>query len=386
VPDRITAIDLPGPLPDAFLDVAPLARADDPGWIPEDADALRRRARADHWWFRSGGVARAWVVPGRGRIAAFCHPDARTDGRNAGFFGWWSSTGDPEVDRALLDEAEGFVADLGHEELIGPVEQTSLYGYRLLDQRSDPLGPMVAEPDTPRAMAERLRAEGFEPIHTYNTRLVPSEVLPALNEALVEGVAAATARGYRAVPLTPALLEAHLDALLDILVDAFGENLGYVGPDRATLRRHVRDDLAPTLCPELSTAVLTDDDELAGWMLVYPHYGPLCASSRGFHAVAVADLRFERHIGELRRLVAPARPWAVCRTIAFAAAHRGKGLSPLVVHAANERCMAAYDGWFLAMSRLDNRTQDFYETDPEGRRLYSVYGRAVHNDPERPAP
>lgn len=384
--DRITVIDLPGPLPDDFLEVARLARAGDSTWIPEDAAALRRRALADHWWFRSGGVARAWVVPGRGRIAAFCHPNARTDGRNAGFFGWWATTGDAAVDRALLDEAEGFVAELGHDELIGPVEQTSLYGYRLLDQRSDPLGPMVAEPDTPRAMAERLRAEGFEAIHTYNTRLVPTEVLPALNEALVEGVAAARAAGYRAVPLTPELLVAHLDELLDILVDAFGENLGYVGPDRATLRHHVRDELAPTMCPELSTAVLTADDELAGWMLVYPHYGPLCASVRGDEAVAVADLRFEHHIGELRGLLAPARPWAVCRTIAFAPAHRGKGLSPLVVHAANERCMAAYDGWFLAMSRLDNRTQDFYATDPEGRRLYSVYGRTVRNDLERPTP
>ena len=84
-------IDLPGPLPEAFLALSAAA-------IPDNPADLVARSAPSHWWFASGGRARAWVVPGRGRIAAFDHPDARTDGRNVGFFGWWESTGDATAD------------------------------------------------------------------------------------------------------------------------------------------------------------------------------------------------------------------------------------------------------------------------------------------------
>ena len=92
-------IDLPGPLPEAFLALSAAA-------IPDNPADLVARSAPSHWWFESGGRARAWVVPGRGRIAAFDHPDARTDGRNVGFFGWWESTGDATADAALFAAAE----------------------------------------------------------------------------------------------------------------------------------------------------------------------------------------------------------------------------------------------------------------------------------------
>ena len=374
--DLIT-IDAPGELPAAFFDVARAARLDDPTWIPEDSAGLASRFGGDHWWIVSGGRARAWVIPGRGRIAAFDHPEAKTDGRNAGYFGWWVSTGDPAADRTLLDLAGAFLSGLGHTEMIGPVEQTSLFGYRLLDQRQDVLGPQVDEPDTPVAMAAFLRDEGFEPLHSYNTRIVPGDVLPFLNETLVEPANATRDAGFSVVALTPARLSERIDAILDILLDAFGENLAFVGPGRALLRDHLELVMGPKLCPHLSTLVLDADDEVAGWMLTYPHYGPLCYQRRGADAVAAESLNYVEHFPQLQALLEPERPWAVCRTVAHDRRYQGRGLTPLMVEFANHACMERYAGWMLTLSRLDNRTQDFYQPDPEGRRLYSVYSRPI---------
>ena len=52
-----------------------------------------------------------------------------------------------------------------------------------------------------------------------------------------------------------------------------------------------------------------------------------------------------------------------------------------MVHTADRAVHGRYGGWLLAMSRLDNRTQDFYRPDPEGRRLYSVYSRSMEAAP-----
>lgn len=367
-------IDLPGPLPEAFLALSAAA-------IPDNPADLVARSAPSHWWFASGGRARAWVVPGRGRIAAFDHPDARTDGRNVGFFGWWESTGDATADEALFAAAEGFLGGLGRSEIAGPVEQTSLYGYRLLDQRSDPLGPMVGEPDNPLRMVEWLTARGFEPLHSYNTRLVPAEVLPALDAAIEPAASDARSRGFSARPLDADSIGAHLDEVVDVLLVSFGENFGFVPPPRELLERHVLDRLVPMMCPDLTTGVFDADDRLLGWMLVYPHYGPLCLAARGVDAVAASALRYEAHMGALRELLAPDLPWAACRTVAFAPEARGLGLTPLMVHTADRAVHGRYGGWLLAMSRLDNRTQDFYRPDPEGRRLYSVYSRSMEAAP-----
>ncbi len=375
--NSIISVSAPGVLPPEFFEVGRLARADDPTWIPEQQRSFVDQFAEDHWWLESGGLARVWIVPGLGRIAAFSHPQAKTDGKNAGYFGWWASTNNAEVDRLLLEQAEQFLAECGHTEIIGPVEQSSLYGYRLLDQRNDSFGPMIDEPDTPQFMAEFLLNEGFESLYSYNTRIIPEETLPLITAALAEVAQAARDAGFVALRLTPELLHTHLDAIVNNLVAAFGENLAYVGPDVETLRQHFEFVMGPRMSPELSTLILDAAGEVAGVFLAYPHYGPLCYQERGSEAVPVDEITYAEHFPKLQELLSPHKPWAISKTVVVDAKYRGDGLIPLIGEFASGPCLESYAGWLFALSRLDNRTQDFYQPDPDGCRLYSVYCREI---------
>ena len=63
---RVCSFELPGPTPDAFLDLPHVVYATDPQWIPEDRDATARAFSRDHDWFATGR-ALGLHIPGRAR-------------------------------------------------------------------------------------------------------------------------------------------------------------------------------------------------------------------------------------------------------------------------------------------------------------------------------
>src|SRR5688572_25447349 len=57
-------------LGDPFVDLPRVIYADDPLWIPEEADLLRRAFSAANPWFASGSAV-TMCIPGRARLAVF---------------------------------------------------------------------------------------------------------------------------------------------------------------------------------------------------------------------------------------------------------------------------------------------------------------------------
>ncbi len=371
--NSVWTIEGPGELPEEFFAIGSAARMNDPTYIPEVPEELRERFRSRHWWFESGGLCRVFLAGASARLAAFVHPQARTGNAHAGFFGWWASAGDTSADDLVFEAAQEFLSQHNCQSMIGPVDQSSLFGYRLLDQRSDSLGPFPDEPDTPVRMAEYLMDRGFRRLHSYNTRLVRSNELAAINDAIEPVVQRSRDSGFEVEPLTPEAVEDRVDEIANTIQAVFADNIGFVAPPDGVIQHWLVDHAAPRMCPDLSMAVYTSDRSLAGWMLVYPHYGPLVWQQRSAGRVTTDTLTYARHFGELTEMLLPHRPWAVCKTVAFAPQFQDQGLVTMMVYEANKRCVDTYDGWMLALSRMDNHTQGFYQPDAEGRRLYSVY-------------
>jgi len=96
-------------------------------------------------------IARELITP-KGRIVAFIDPTRNTHLEvRRGCFGYFESVDDPDVARALMRPALGWLRDKGVEEAVGPVGLT-------------PLWPAGLGPDAPPGYAALIESQGFTPM------------------------------------------------------------------------------------------------------------------------------------------------------------------------------------------------------------------------------
>ncbi|HWC07927.1 MAG TPA: hypothetical protein VG458_02640, partial [Solirubrobacterales bacterium] len=148
-----------------FVKVPFLLHREHPQWVPplvfERMEFLDRRKNP---WFEHG-EAELFVAERDGepvgRISA--QIDSRWDefqGGDDGMFGFFETTEDPEVARALLDAAGEWVAAQGRARLLGPMDFTTNDELGILIEGFE-RRPMILEPWHPPFYQRLIEAEGF---------------------------------------------------------------------------------------------------------------------------------------------------------------------------------------------------------------------------------
>ena len=220
----------PGEDVDAFVDVTRDIYRRDPNWVqPLDMDIRDRLNPSKNPFFRHAEVTlfTAWK---NGRVVGRCsaqvdHEHLATHHDDAGFFGFFDTTDDAEVARALLGEAEKWLRERGMKRMRGPMSFSI----------NEEIGTLVEGFDTPPMI--------MMPHSTpYQGGLIEAAGLEKAKDILAwrydVGTPHARAdRAWRAIQEMPEVrfrslskknMRADVRLLLDIFNDAWSDNWGFV--------------------------------------------------------------------------------------------------------------------------------------------------------------
>ena len=365
---------LPGEgLPEGFLDLPHSVYGQDEQWIPEDAESVERVFSADNPWF-SQGRAVLLGLPEEARLVLFFQPGLEVDGRPVAFFGFWESAGSPGADRMLFRRAVELAREWGASDLYGPINFTTFGNYRLR-LTCEPGGwTFPDEPYNPGRYPAILEDEGFTIDQMYLTqvgnieagRLVREWKRPAQEELL--------AQGYRIETLTHALWMDSLPALHGLVDHIFGRNFAYSPLSYESFANKCGESYIRRACPHTSVLAWGPDGDVAGFFLVYPHYGPLVVQGAAGRRVPVSNLSFDEHNESLAQL-----PWRGCvaKTVGVSPAHRGKGVMGALTVAIFDRGDGRYENWFGAMIRKGNLSRNYAEGNIDGERWYGLFRKRL---------
>ena len=363
----------PGDLPEGFLEIPALVYAGDPMWVPEDPEAVEKDFSAGNPWFGQG-EAQAWCLPGKARVAAFHDPRACVNNRPVVFFGYWETTGDREANARLFDEVEAWAERRGATDLYGPINFTT-YGHYRLRVFAEP-GAMTFqdEPYNPLTYPALLESIGFEQHHGYVTQILPEEKARPLHRLFCPAYEKLISLGYHISTLNASIW---LDELPELhrLVDAtFADNFAYTALSYEAFVEACGPLFIRRACQETSVIVYGPEGDIAGFLLCFPHYGPLIVSGAGAERVNATELDYARHAPLLRRT---GRPDVLVKTVGVSPQHRRSGLMVAMIYAMGVRGLDIWNQWFGAIIREDNPSRRPGMNDLVFERRYGLYRKQL---------
>jgi ribosomal protein S18 acetylase RimI-like enzyme len=368
----VVRFDLPGAVPDAFLELphAVYARAGD--WIPEDADTVRQALSRDHDWFATGHAV-GFVVPGRARLVAFDPPGLCIEGKRAMFFGYFEQVEGADSDSAaLLADAERWAHSRGAELLIGPIDFNTSRRYRLRRTAEPGAATFLGEPYNPFFYENALTNAGYGVARRYLTQIgMQQPVRVAHKEQVRDAVIAA---GYDIQPLDGAAWRANLAEIKPLTDAIFSHNFAFTPESFDTFARGYGEAVARRLCPRTSVIARGPDGALVGFALLYPDYSPLIAASAGADRVRAADLSFAEHAPLLDGL---GHRTGVVRTIGVHPDHRSRGVMDALLAEAVARGVRFYDRWIGALIEESNLSRRFGASQTDHARSYVLVSKVI---------
>lgn len=380
MPDPI-AIPLPGPLLPAFTELAARARDGDPHCIPAEPSAASARLSSANPWF-AAGRARAWVVPGHARLAGFVEDGRRVEGRAAAFCGFFESTGEAEAAAAVLAAFEAWAIAEGAEAAFGPIDLSTYFDYRLLTgvdgESIEEMIPFPGEPYNPLSYGTAFERAGWEPAARYETRVTSHDERRVYAQRHLGLRSDLVAAGYRFLPMTPAEWMARLEQLHPLADAAFRSNFAYTPLSLELFAVACGEPYIRKTSPVSSMLTLGPDDDVAGVLLVYPHYGPIAMQGAGIERVAVDDLDYATHFP----MLAERGPVDLLhKTVAVAPAHRRRGLEHAMIawsiDAADEAGITV-GRWLGATAKADNVSLRAYPDNIAVRHRYTLFGTTLN--------
>jgi hypothetical protein len=361
----------------AFIEVPFRLRRDDPQWVPplrfERRQFLDRQKNpyfehAEAEYFLAERDAE--MV---GRITA--QVDRRWDqyqGGNDGMFGFFESTDDPEVARALVEAATGWLAERGRERMLGPMEFTT----------NDEVGLLIEGYDEPTII--------LEPWHPpyYRTLLEGLGLTKAIDLYMWDLWFGQLKEGTEFHPLIHAAAEKSEEAgvvirsmrkrdmadevarFMDVYNEAWGANWGFVPITEAEVEFQAKN-LKPVLDEDWAM-IAEKDGEVVGAALTLPDVNQALARMNGrllpfgwWHF-----LRRKRYIDRLR---------VFALGVKHDYQHLGVAAALYVRHmdtaARPGQIKGGHTGWILETNEAMNRAME----GMGGRiaKRYRIYERAI---------
>lgn len=358
------------PLPEAFLDLPAQVYANDPFWLGESPEAVRRQFSHLNPWFHEG---EAWVgvIPGKARLAGFLVPGQLIDGEQAAFFGYWETIHELEPNLQLFNELTAWARSHGATRIYGPINFTTFGANRL---RTDAFehGAFPGEPWNPPYYPALMEQLGFEVRYRYlSTFARVGDILPAIKKDYLR-VRPQLEKAIRFTEMTPAFWLSHLDELYGFVGEVFGANFAYTPISLDTFRMACGEDFARRFCPRTSILAQSLDGRIAGFFLVYPDYGPLMRR-------ALPDpLPPEQATHEQAFDRLPLPRLALAKTGGVHPDFRSFGLFTAMGCELTLRAEGLYDEIAGTLVREDNASLNFAARHGQSRRHhYALYGSTI---------
>lgn len=361
------------PLPAAFAEVAQRVYRDDPFWLGEELGALARAfSNANPYFARNRG----WlgVHEGRARLAGFFEPGKTIDDEPVAFFGYWEGDDELAVHQPLFAEFEAWARAQGARVVYGPINFTTHGNYRVRLNQFDQ-GAFIGEPWNPPYYPGLMRSLGYQEHYRYRTDVSRDRAaMLATYGPVVEKYRQRLAGQFTLQPLTGAWWLDNLDRLYAQADAIFGSNFAYSPIPAAAFRAACGEPIAKKLCPDSSVLALDPAGDIAGLILNFPDYSPLCC--RG--AAAPVPVEAVRQAAHAARLPQPRT--ILVKTAVVVPRYRGVGLYSALFAEAIVRALASgYDHAFACLAREDNLsvTSSALLGSSEDTRWYALYAKSL---------
>ena len=200
-------------------------------------------------------------------------------------------------------------------------------------------------------------------------------IKPRPLDAKREMARAVAEAGYTLEPLDGDRWLAALPELHRKADEIFSDSFAYTPVSYEQFAAGYGASVAQRLCARTSLLARGPDGDLAGFCLVYPHYGPLAVQGSTLGRVPVSDLSYDAHDPIL---AAAGGSVAVAKTVGVCPKHRGRGLMDALGASVIDRGVGRYDRWVGAMIRADNPSRRFGAAHMEVERSYALYQQTLN--------
>ena len=359
---------------DEFLEIPHLVYARDPMWIPERGTGIARSFSARNPWF-DRGKSRTFWIPGQARIAAFRDPLVSVDGRPAAFFGFWETLGDVDSNVRLFGEVERWARSEGAVDLYGPMNFSVFGSYRLRVTAEPKAVTFPGEPYNPAHYVGLLGRLGFTASQHYTTWIAEPEDSREQIASLASVCEDVLAAGYRLQSLSHGWWMAHLREIHECLDAILSDYFAYAPLPYALFESTFGEAFIRKACPHSSVRVEASNGALAGFLIVYPHYGPLVVAGAGAGRIAVDELDHSTHLPRL--LGETDKPDYIAYFVGAHPDHRHDGslFAAMTAMAAQESASRA-GRVFGAMSR-STAPRMTESTSVASQRTYAIFRRTI---------
>jgi GNAT superfamily N-acetyltransferase len=216
-----------------------------------------------------------------GRISA--HVDHRLNefqNNRWGLFGFYESENDPAVAAALLDAAERWLRDRGHDRMIGPFDFSTNHECGLLVEGHE-LPPQILENWHHPYYRDLLEGQGLvKAMDLYKWEIMAAnrgEMLPVIDE-LADRLE--PEHGIRLRRMRRRNLRSEVRSFMEVYNRAWSSNWGFVPLTDAELD-HMAKELEPVLDEDFACVAETADGQVAGVSLSLPDWGQVLAHLNG---------------------------------------------------------------------------------------------------------
>ena len=341
-------------LPDAFFEVARKVYEGDPHWPVEDEAVVRWMFSPQHAY----GEGIDWAVCGVGdkaRAGLFFDKNLLMDDVPAACFGYWEGLNDPEAHRELLSHAEQWAREKGAKKLYGPINFSTYYAYRIRTEGFLDEPPFPGECYNPEYYQSLLEGLGYTERESYLS-LRPNDYAFSAFEKVAEATEAKlNSVGLKAMVLTPEYWLDNRKKIFPIFQATWKHNLGYVPVPYETFHAVYDEKVTKKIDPHLSIVVHDENDELAGYFVVFPDYGSLLAQGNP-NRVRESDLNYKEHFPLLEN------PKLLMKSGCVVPKYREHGLFTMMsVIVCGKAAKHGYRNPIACMVRSDNPSQKMGE-------------------------
>ena len=360
-------------IPAGFLELPSLVYGDDPQWIPEDSAATERAFDRSNPWFERGDAA-AFCFPGLCRVATFCIPTLKIEGEAAAFFGYFESTGDPDAEKSIMAAAEDWAGASGARVIYGPINFSTYGTYRWRLSAEAGADTFLGEPYNPTYYPSGVEQLGYELHQGYCTQMFSERDAQQVFAVYAKVLKGVRDSGFRIVPLSPKTWMANLEQLHPLVDVMFRENFAYTPLSFAEFAAACGEPFAKKFCPQRSLICYGPEGDIAGFMLLYPHYGPLVVQAAGETRMRPAQISYMRHAEQL-----PGEGFddGIYKTVGVAPEHRRLGVMEAMTGALLELCLTRVKRWIGAMMRDDNPSVRVGGRFASEERRYGLYRKVL---------
>jgi hypothetical protein len=292
----------------------------DPARIPESPASVVAQLGAGHPFYAHGS-ARAFLVERGGEVVARClaiaNEHARDEaGRQVGYVGFWESRDDSGAARAVLDAACDWLRT-AHDvrQVVGPMNFSTWYSYRLSDPATHDRPSLWLEPRTAPHAPALWQAAGFAPAHGYCSMDFDAADQPAPSK-----LAAIQAAGYTTRAADLDRWDQELRLVFELSLAGFAGNLHYTP---VTWEEFVPmyDGVQRIVDPRLVRFVVSPEGEEVAFLFAIPNYARAALAMNGRSGL-LGKLAFRRNMRHADTVL--------LKTVATLPAHRAKGLGNLL--------------------------------------------------------